>query len=62
MRNDKVGSRSSSWFRITCWFCKKQGHTRNDYYVRKKKYGEEAEAAILIDHDSEGDALLETYE
>ena len=47
----KGRSRSSSGSRITCWYCKKEGHKKADCYARKKKLeGEEnAEAAVVID-------------
>ena len=60
VRNDKGKSRSSSGSRITCWFFKKQGHTKKECYAYKKKYGrgeDEAEVAVVIDPDLEDDAL-----
>lgn len=60
VRNDKGKSRSASGSRITCWFSKKQGHTKRECYAYKKKHGrgeDEAEAAVVIDPDSENDAL-----
>ena len=47
----KSRSRSGSGSRITCWYCKKDGHKKADCYARKKKLeGEDsAEAAVVID-------------
>lgn len=58
VRIDKEKCRSSSRSRITCWFCKKHGHTKRDF-IAYKKYGreEEVEAAVVIDPESMVNAL-----
>ena len=50
-RKWKGRSRSGSGSRITCWYCKKEGHKKADCYARKKRQeGEDnAEAAVVID-------------
>ena len=47
----KGRSRSGSGSRITCWYCKKEGHKKADCYARKKRLDgdESAEAAVVID-------------
>ncbi|CAA7015031.1 unnamed protein product [Microthlaspi erraticum] len=49
--NGRGRSRSSSKFRVTCWFCKKEGHMKKDCYARKKKYGVDGpgEAGVIIE-------------
>ncbi|CAA7047040.1 unnamed protein product [Microthlaspi erraticum] len=50
-KNDRSRSRSSSNTRLTCWFCKKEGHIKKDCYARKKKYGIEpqGEAGVITE-------------
>ncbi|CAA7059283.1 unnamed protein product [Microthlaspi erraticum] len=50
-KNDRSRSRSNSKTRLTCWFCKKEGHIKKDCYARKKKYGDDAqgEAGVIIE-------------
>ncbi|WZZ51156.1 hypothetical protein YC2023_051263 [Brassica napus] len=60
VKNDKGNSISSSGSRITCWFCRKKGHTKRKCYAYKKMYGrgeDEAETTVVIDTESEDDAL-----
>lgn len=44
-------SRSNSKTRVTCWFCKKEGHVKKDCYARKKKLENEgqAEAGVITE-------------
>lgn len=55
--NNKSRSRSRS--KITCWYCKKEGHAKKDCYARKKKMESEdsGEAAVMVDKLQEIDAL-----
>lgn len=49
--NGKGRSRSSSRTKVTCWFCKKEGHMKKDCYARKKKIESEGqgEAGVITE-------------
>ncbi|CAA7045320.1 unnamed protein product [Microthlaspi erraticum] len=49
--NGRGRSRSNSKSRVTCWFCKKEGHVKKDCYARKKKYGDDGpgEAGVVTE-------------
>lgn len=55
--SNKARSRSRS--KVTCWYCKKEGHLKKDCYARKKRMESEddGEAAIMVDKLQEIDAL-----
>ncbi|KAG7567097.1 Integrase catalytic core, partial [Arabidopsis thaliana x Arabidopsis arenosa] len=44
-------SRSNSKTRLTCWFCKKEGHVKKDCFARKKKMEseEQGEAGVITE-------------
>ena len=52
-------SRSRSRSKVTCWYCKKEGHLKKDCYARKKKMESEddGKAAVMVDKMQEIDAL-----
>jgi len=47
----KGKSRSNSKSRVTCWFCKKEGHVKKDCFARKKKFEneEQGEAGVITE-------------
>uniref|UniRef100_A0A1J3F7G4 Retrovirus-related Pol polyprotein from transposon TNT 1-94 n=1 Tax=Noccaea caerulescens TaxID=107243 RepID=A0A1J3F7G4_NOCCA len=49
--NGRGRSRSNSRSRVTCWYCKKEGHVKKDCYARKKKFGDDApgEAGVVTE-------------
>lgn len=57
VRNNQKGgqgkgrSRSNSNSRLTCWFCKKEGHVKKDCYARKRKLENESqgEAGVITE-------------
>ena len=55
--NNKSRSRSRS--KVTCWYCKKEGHMKKDCFSRKKRMESEGdgEAAVMVDKMLEVDAL-----
>lgn len=55
----KNRSRSRSGSRVSCWYCKKEGHVKKDWFARKKRMKSEAhgEAAIMVDKIQEIEAL-----
>lgn len=57
--NGKGRGRSNSRSRVTCWFCKKEGHTKKDCYARKKKFGTEGqgEAGVITEKLIEAESL-----
>ena len=56
---NKSRSRSRSRSKVTCWYCKKEGHVKKDCYARKRKMENEddGEAAVMVDKMQEIDAL-----
>lgn len=59
-KNFKNKSRSRSRTKLTCWYCKKEGHIKKDCYARKKRMesgDDDGEAAVMIDELQEVDAL-----
>ena len=48
-KGKKPRGRSSSKSRLTCWFCKKEGHVKKDCFARKRQMGDEnqGEAGVL---------------
>ena len=57
--NGKGRGRSNSRSRVTCWFYKKEGHTKKDCYARKKKFGTEGqgEAGVITEKLIEAESL-----
>lgn len=58
-KNFKSKSRSRSRSKLTCWYCKKEGHVKKDCFARKKRMESEddGEAAVMVDKLQEVDAL-----
>ena len=58
-RNSNNKSRSRSRSKVTCWYCKKEGHMKKDCFARKKRMESEkdGEAAVMVDKLLEIDAL-----
>ncbi|CAA7041690.1 unnamed protein product [Microthlaspi erraticum] len=50
-KSDRSRSRSNSKSKLTCWFCKKEGHLKKDCFARKKKLQNEGlgEAGVIIE-------------
>ena len=55
-------SRSRSKTKVTCWYCKKEGHVKSDCFARKRKMEneEDGEAVVMVDKLLEVDALAVT--
>lgn len=58
-RNSNNKSRSRSRSKVTCWYCKKEGHMKKDCFARKKRMEseEDGEAAVMVDTLQEINAL-----
>ena len=49
-KNGKGRGRSNSKSRVTCWFCKKEGHIKKDCYVRKRSESDvQGEAWVITE-------------
>ena len=63
--NDSRGNRGRSKSRVrkvTCWYCKKEGHIKADCFARKKKMEQDSdgEAVVAISQSDVQDALMVT--
>lgn len=55
----KGRSRSNSKTKVTCWFCKKEGHVKKDCFAKKRKLESEGpgEAGVIIEKLEVSEAL-----